>query len=393
MSNTGKVWAVGAMNSRRFLRERSNLFFAFVFPLALILIIGLQFGGDAAPRLGVVDPGGDIAGIVSEQLAAAQLDITIVRSDDAGSLVERVESTDLDAAIVFPPDLDDTIARGDEATIGFTTANTTAGQQLATLVDDILARALAVPTVEQLAVERGADPAQAAAAAARLEPTLARIEVATVTTGDRLFPSDIEGYDVAAPSTLVLFVFVNGLAGSYALIQSRQLGISSRMMSTPTSVRSIIFGEALGRLSIGLIQGGYILLATLVVFGVNWGDPLGATIILVMVAAVSAGASMCFGVLFSNPEQASGIGVVVALGFGALGGAMMPIELFSDTLETIARFTPHFWAIDAFAELVRHDASITDIGTQLGVLGLFAVGFLLFAAWRMRIVLTRPGRA
>ena len=33
-----------------------------------------------------------------------------------------------------------------------------------------------------------------------------------------------------------LFVFVNGLSGSYALIQSRQLGISARMMSTPTSV-------------------------------------------------------------------------------------------------------------------------------------------------------------
>lgn len=160
------------------------------------------------------------------------------------------------------------------------------------------------------------------------------------------------------------------------------------MMSTPTSVRSIIFGEAAGRLFIGLLQGLYILVAVLVVFGVDWGDPIGAVAILVAVAAVSAGAAMCFGTFFSNPEQASGIGVMASLGLAALGGAMLPVELFSDPPTTVARMTPHYWAITAYAELIRHDGTVLDIGTHLLVLTGFAVS-LLVAAWRMRIVLTR----
>ena len=218
---------------------------------------------------------------------------------------------------------------------------------------------------------------------------LERISVNTVTAGDRLFPEGTGGFDVAGPSMLVLFVFVNGLSGSYALIQSRQLGVTRRMLSTPTSSGAIIFGEAVGRFVIGLVQAIYIVAATALLFGMEWGGILGAGAVVIGVAAVSAAAAMIFGTFFSNPEQASGLGVVVALVLGAIGGAMMPIELFSDTLASVARFTPHYWAIDAFAELVRHDGGIADVAGQVAILFGIAALLLLVASWRMRHVLTR----
>ena len=48
-----KIYAIGASNVRRMLRERSNIFFVFIFPIALILLIGAQFGGDFAPGVGI----------------------------------------------------------------------------------------------------------------------------------------------------------------------------------------------------------------------------------------------------------------------------------------------------------------------------------------------------
>jgi ABC-2 type transport system permease protein len=383
--------AIGAINLRRFFRDRGNLFFSFVFPIAMILVIGLQFGGDATPRLGVVDVDGELATELVDAIDDGETEVEVVVVGDPGSAVERVESTDLDAALLFPPDLDDSVAAGAAAEIEILTANTVEGRQLQTVVDGALATVLAGPSAERTAVELGADPAEARAAADELGGVVGRIDVVTVTSGDELFPEGTEGFDVAAPSMVVLFVFVNGLAGSYALIQTRQLGVSTRMMSTPTSVRSIIFGEGLGRWIIGLVQGAYIVSATLLLFRIDWGDLLGAAAIVMAVAAVSAGAAMCFGTFFSNPEQASGIGVVVALGLGALGGAMMPIELFSDTLASVARLTPHYWAIDAFSVLVRHDGTVSDIWRQLVVLAGFAVALLLLASWRMRAVLTRGG--
>ena len=46
-----KVFTIAWSNVKRMLRERSNIFFVFVFPVALILLIGAQFGARAGQKL------------------------------------------------------------------------------------------------------------------------------------------------------------------------------------------------------------------------------------------------------------------------------------------------------------------------------------------------------
>ena len=47
-----KVLAIGFSNVTRMLRDRSNIFFVFIFPIAIILLIGVQFGGGVVPGVG-----------------------------------------------------------------------------------------------------------------------------------------------------------------------------------------------------------------------------------------------------------------------------------------------------------------------------------------------------
>lgn len=383
----GRALSIGAVNLRRYFRDRGNLFFTFVFPIAMILVIGLQFGSDTDPRLGVVGRG-EVVDAVLAEIDAAATEVEVAELGDLDEGIDRIESADLDAVLAFGPDVDDVLG-GATVEAELVVATDAQGQELRTVIDDVVERATAPHAAARPAIERGADPFDAVAAAERHLDALDRISVRTVTAGDRLFPEGTGGFDVAGPSMLVLFVFVNGLSGSYALIQSRQLGVTRRMLSTPTSSAAIIVGEALGRFVIGLVQAIYIVAATALLFGMEWGGILGAGAVVIGVAAVSAAAAMIFGTFFSNPEQASGLGVVVALVLGAIGGAMMPIELFSDTLASVARFTPHYWAIDAFAELVRHDGGIADVAGQVAILFGIAALLLLVASWRMRHVLTR----
>ncbi|MEX0756379.1 MAG: ABC transporter permease, partial [Acidimicrobiia bacterium] len=70
-------------------------------------------------------------------------------------------------------------------------------------------------------------------------------------------------------------------------------------------------------------------------------------------------------------------------------GAMVPIEVMPAGMQQVARMTPHAWAIDGFSTLVRQDGTFSDILPALGVLALFAVGFLSVAGWVFRIILTR----
>jgi ABC-2 type transport system permease protein len=214
--------------------------------------------------------------------------------------------------------------------------------------------------------------------------------VDTTALGESVFPTNLGRFDLGAAQQLVLFTFLTALAGSAALILSRRLGVSRRMLSTPTSTGSIILGESAGRWSVAMVQGLYIVLATLLIFQVDWGDPFGAFLILVTFSAVGAGAGMLMGATLSNDQQAVGVGIVVSLSLAALGGCMLPIELFSDTMARVAHLTPHAWALDAFAELVRNGGTVVDILPELAVLTAYATVLLVLAAWRLRITLTRP---
>ncbi|HEX6285982.1 MAG TPA: ABC transporter permease, partial [Acidimicrobiia bacterium] len=205
-----------------------------------------------------------------------------------------------------------------------------------------------------------------------------------------LFPASLGRFDLGAASQLVLFTFLTALAGSAALILTRQLGISQRMLSTPTSLGTIVVGESVGRFGTAMVQGLYIIVLTLIIFGVNWGDPVGAILLLVAFAAVGAAAGVLMGSVFSNDQQAGGVGVVLSIGLGALGGCMLPIELFSPTMQRVAHITPHAWALDGYAELVRRDGNVADILPELGVLVAYAAVLFVLASWRLRVAITRP---
>ena len=130
--------------------------------------------------------------------------------------------------------------------------------------------------------------------------------------------------------------------------------------------------------------------ATFLLFRVNWGDPIGAFLLLITFAAVGAGAGTLMGSIFQNDQQAAGISVVLAIGLAALGGSMIPAELFSDPMQKVAHITPHAWALDGFAELVRRGGNTADILPELGVLAAYALVLMLLSAWRLRIAITRP---
>jgi ABC-2 type transport system permease protein len=137
-----------------------------------------------------------------------------------------------------------------------------------------------------------------------------------------------------------------------------------------------------------MIQGLFIMVGAGVAFGVRWGDLLGASALLILIALVGAGGGMLMGALFDNDEQAGSMGVFIGLGLAALGGCMVPLEIFPKTMQNIAHVTPHAWGLDGFAELVRRGGDITSIVPELLVLAGFAVVLLALGTWRLRIKLT-----
>jgi ABC-2 type transport system permease protein len=385
-----KALAIARNNITRMFRDRSAIFFVFIFPLALVLLIGLQFGGSFAPRLGVLveSEGAESQRFVDRLIEEQRLEVVLF--EDQPSLVAAVEQGSLAAAVVVPGGYDAALESGIPVEVGFVARPDGSGAVLETVVAEALTNSTLEVAAARFIVDQGlAEFGAAEQLVGRVAPELPRITVTTRTVGESLFPATLGRFDLGASSQLILFMFVTALSGAAVLIQTRQLGLSRRMLATPTEVRTIVLGEGLGRFGVVLVQGLYIMVASLLAFRVDWGSPIGAAAILVTFSAVGAAAAMLMGSVFSNAEQAGGVGVMVGLGLAALGGCMLPLELFSPTLQTIAHITPHAWAIDAFAELVQRRGNLFDILPELGVLAAYAVVLGLIATWRLRAVITK----
>jgi ABC-2 type transport system permease protein len=380
-----KVLAIGINGVRRLLRDRSNYFFVFVLPLGIIILIGSLFGSGFQTTVGLVAPSEGLGSDLAARIEALP-DIEVIRFEDVDSMILAVERSALQAGVHIPSDTDELLTGGGEAALGYIARPDSVGPQLQALIAVAVTRFGSEVTAARIADgDLAAQLVSAQALAENLEP----VGVVALSTGEPMFPAGFGQFDLGASTQLVLFMFLTGLTGSAALIQSRQLGVSRRMLSTPTSPRTILTGETLGRFGVVLVQGLYIVVVTLVAFGVNWGDPIGAAAVIVLFGLVCAGAAMLMGTLFRNDEQAGGVGVMLGLGLAALGGAMVPVEVMPAGMRSVSKAIPHSWAIDAFSELVRRDASVIDILPQLGVLAIFAASFLALATWRFRVVLTR----
>ena len=382
------LW-IAATNLRRMFRVRTNYFFVFVFPMALILVLGATFGGSSTPRLGVVaQRSGPLGAALVRQLERTP-HLRVVPVADPAALLTQVQRGSLAAGLVIPARYDAAIRAGQGVTIRYMARPDQSSQQLGETVRGAVAQQAALLGAARFAVtERSASSFSAAlAAAARVSPAVPSVAVTETTAGTALFSRTLGQFDQGAWTELLLFLFLISLTGAVALIETRRLGLSRRMLATPTSPGTVIAGETLGRVLIAVIQAVVIILGSALLFGVNWGQPAGVAAVVILFALVGAGAGILLGTLFRTEQQAVGVSLLLGLGLGALGGCMVPLEVFSPTMKQVAHLTPQAWANDAFTQLVGHHATVTAILPQLGILAAYAAVLLALATWRLRRVL------
>jgi ABC-2 type transport system permease protein len=385
--------AIAGTELRRLFRDRSNLFFVFVFPLLLVVLIGASFGGAFQTSIGVVVPPDDPAALdLAEQLDAID-GIATVEVPDADTLADRVSRGSLTAGVVVPDGFGAASTSGAEVEIGFLGRPDATAISVRTIVEAVVAeRALVLGAAQVAATATGGDRAGLVEVAEGLAPSLPGVGLSVREAGADELAQEFAGlgqFDLGASSQLFLFTFLTGLSGGTALIQTRRFGIARRMLSTSTPMRTIVAGEAGGRILVALLQAAYIIVATLLLFRVDWGQPAATTAVVLLFCLVAGGAGLLLGAVAKNDSQASGIGIGVALAFAAVGGSMVPLEIFPETMRMVARLTPHAWANDAMAEIVRRDGGVMDVLPQLAALATYAAVLLGLAGWRLQRTLTR----
>ena len=386
-----KAFAIAGTNLRRQFRQRATIFFVIIFPWLLIILLGSTFGGGFTPGIGIVDreigPLGEDLVDALEELE----DIEVTRYSSEGDLVDAVARDRVGAGLVIPESYDARLRAGDDVVLRLFIRPGLFAQRAT--VEAAVGEQNALIRAARFAQSEGADPISedlddALKRAAQAVEGVSRVRVRTTSVGEASSSSDFGKFDQSASTQLLLFIFMTSLPASVALIETRRLGVARRMFSTPTAARTILAGEVLGRFGIALLQGLIIVFGAALIFGVSWGNPAGAALILIMFSLVGAGVGILLGTVLNNDQQAQSVAMLLGLGLAALGGSMAPLEVFPDTMRTIAHVTPHAWGNDAFNDLVGQGGDVADILLELGVLAAYAVVLLTLATWRLRKAIT-----
>ncbi len=213
-----------------------------------------------------------------------------------------------------------------------------------------------------------------------LNTTLIALQRASASEGAEPVVFDILAY--LAPGMALLFLMYTVSNGGRTILAERHGGTLPRLLTTPTTSAQVLGGKLLGIFLTGLAQVGILILASTLLFGLRWGDPLAVFLLVAAIAAGATGWGSLLAAIAKTPAQVSSVGTAMMLMFGVLGGSFGMAFPLPGWLQIIGKATPNSWGLEGFTALgsggVLADIvmPITALLTMAAVL--FTIAVVLF---------------
>ena len=370
------AWLICAKDLKARLRDRSALLIGIVVPLALAFIFNVIFSGISGSSgvisLGVVDAdhGAASQAFTQQVLSAVKSSGLITIHTEATADRARALAADgtLDAVIVIPAGFSARVQAGQPASmqvIGNVDAGISA--QVARSITQAYAAELnrvrlSVATV--VASRNGAgDPQALGAQAAAMATPVAVSDVSAQT-------KQLDTKSFFAAGMAVFFLFFTVQFGVTSLLEERSEGTLARLLAAPIGRGSILGGKLLVSFLLGVISMAVLVVATSLLFGAHWGNPLGVAVLIVAAIAAAMGIMALIATLAKNAEQAANWQSVVAVVLGLLGGTFFPVSQAPGVLSTLTFAAPQAWFLRGLGDLR---------GGSLGVVWVPVLAMLGFA--------------
>jgi ABC-2 type transport system permease protein len=387
-------------------------------PLIISALIGLAFGnlvfGGTQPALTSIEL--ILVNLDEGQLGQSYADV--LTSDDLSDLFQVRQMEDLEAAraeieagnargvvyipagfseALLPSEADQDVGSGVIQLYLDPSANISPFI-IQSVVEQITAHANTVLLAAGVTVEQVVARAeQLGPAMAGLEPALTgelqpenfnfetqRLSLQKTEVGEAV--EEVDPYTYFVPGMAVFFLMFSMFDGSRSILLEESRGTLPRLMTTPTPLPQIILGKMGGTFLTGLLQFTVLVVASWLIFGLNWGSSIPGLIMIVVLTVFAASGLGALLTVFARTEtQASIIASTVALVFGALGGSFFPIENLSGIVNTASKFTVNRWAMQGLTKLSIQHAAFGDVLTEaavLGVIGLVTFTIALFGFQR-----------
>jgi ABC-2 type transport system permease protein len=175
---------------------------------------------------------------------------------------------------------------------------------------------------------------------------------------------------------------------STIFIGERKQNTLMRMASMNISVPALFAGKVIPYIIINQLQVLLMICAGVFIVPLLGGDALtlghsivGLILVSFSLSIAAIGTSVLIAILAGTVEQATTIGGLLNILFGAIGGVMVPKMYMPQSMQTFSNVSPMSWGLEGFLDIFLRGYGVVDVIPESLALCGFGICLLLLAAF------------
>jgi len=358
------VWVFFLTNFKRLFRDKTAIFFTFLFPLIFLFVFG-GISGHSGTSFKVAVVSSTDSQYYKDFVTRANKDKILKIDEKITSLKdakERMTRGQLDATIVFP------------ATFGELKDGHPSGQ------------------AEVLYTQNGAQAGQAVQGFLQTQyftPVNTGIVQTTtpfVAVPKQLNDKSLSSFDYTFAGLLGFAILGAGIFGPINIFpELKKMGILRRLHTTPLRVWQYFLSIMLGNAVVGLMTLGVMFAVAMSLFHLKVvGNYFELAIFLVFSIVLILGIGLSIGGWAKNERQAAPLANIVVFPMMFLSGTFFPRFAMPIWLQSVTNFFPLTPVIDGARLIATEGKGLTQLGPQLGIMAVWmiVVYFIAFRVFR-----------
>ena len=409
-----KLFLIGIKDLKLMFRDRAALVFMLLAPFLLTIGMGFVTGRFSGSSSGISDIPVVVVNLDNEQLGDALADV--FSSQELADLMEPgtasdpqaarqlIDDDEAAAAVIIPEGFTRSIIPAEGTAFGESfvqpepvkievyanPSRPTSAGVVKAIVDEFISRVeegrtSGMTSIVQLMQAGLLDPQNAETEARALFQDVDQTENNVITLKTNNEGAEAVEFDILAymaPGMALLFLMYTVSYGGRSILAERSQGTLPRLLVSPTSRVQVLGGKVLGIFFMGVAQVAILILASSVLFGVQWGDTFGLGVLILATVLGATGWGMLITALARTPAQVGSLGSAIMLIFGILGGSFINLDQMLPFVRTLSKITPNAWGLDGFTTLALGGRlpNLTEPITALLIMGtlLFGISVVIF---------------
>ncbi|WKB35694.1 ABC transporter permease [Terrilactibacillus sp. S3-3] len=360
-------------------KEKGNVFFLIIMPLLFIVVFGSIFNADASSMTIHVND--------KDQSAASQTFIRQlnhvkgfhVKNDSTASVAAQVKSIKngkLSSLIVIDKGFEKGLNSGRgsaDIQIYKDAASSDTPESIQAVLQN-MANQYREQKLAQTLTKAGNSPQQ-------IKETLAPpIQIHPISENG----SHVDFISLIVPGYTVMFVFfiMNSMVRRF--FQEKDSGMIARLQSTPLGAIQYLIGMWIPSFIAVLIQCTVLLTFGLLFYHLHLGDPVAIILLVICLALCGTGLGLALSLVVRSENQGLGITQLISLGGAIVAGLWFPSDLLPHFAQIIGYFTPQYWALHGFQDVMIRGAHFWTIWKSFAVLVALGLAGLAIALLRFK---------